>query len=83
MCSERKEQNDPDSEESDQELDDEEFDEDLGEEPRQLEQLPPMHCYGDPDPRPVKSWTIKRLMATVGHGVLGGQWGTYKNLRGV
>jgi len=78
QCSERKEQDDPKAEESDEELDDEEFDEDVGEEPQQSDHLPPMHCYGNPDPRPVKSWTIKRLMATVGHGVLGGQWGTYK-----
>ena len=37
-----------------------------------------MYCYGDPDPRPIKSWAIKRLMPAVGHGILGGQWGTYK-----
>ena len=76
-------QNDPEIEEDqepdDEELDDEELDDDdPGEAPRRSDDLPPMYCYGDPDPRPIKSWAIKRLMATVGHGVLGGQWGTYK-----
>jgi AAA domain len=67
---------DPDLDDDDPDLDDD-LDDDLGEEPRQSD-LPPMYCHGDPDPRPIKSWAIKRLMATVGHGVLGGQWGTFK-----
>src|SRR5262249_47228876 len=40
--------------------------------------LPAMYCHGDPDPRPLKSWLVKRLMASVGHGLLSGQWGTGK-----
>jgi AAA domain len=27
---------------------------------------------------PIKSWAIKRLMPAIGHGILGGQWGTCK-----
>ena len=27
-------------------------------------------AHGDPDPRPLKSWLIKRLMPAVGHGLL-------------
>jgi hypothetical protein len=41
-------------------------------------ELPPMYSHGDPDPRPVKSWLIKRLMSTTGVGLLSGQWGTGK-----
>jgi hypothetical protein len=41
-------------------------------------QLPPMFCHGDPDPRPIKRWTIRKLMATCGTGLLSGQWGTFK-----
>jgi len=37
-----------------------------------------MYRHGDPDPRPLKSWLVKRLMSTVGHGLLSGQWGTGK-----
>jgi hypothetical protein len=40
--------------------------------------LPPMYRHGDPDPRPLKSWLVKKLMSTVGHGLLSGQWGTGK-----
>jgi hypothetical protein len=47
------------------------------EEPAKLD-LPPMYCHGDPDPRPRKSWLVKKLMSTVGHGLLSGQWGTGK-----
>jgi hypothetical protein len=47
-------------------------------EPEPALDLPPMYCHGDPDPRPLKSWLIKRLMSTVGHGLLSGQWGTGK-----
>jgi hypothetical protein len=40
--------------------------------------LPPMYCHGDPDPRPLKSWLVKHLMATTAVGLLSGQWGTGK-----
>jgi hypothetical protein len=76
---ELKEDQDPDE---DSDLDDSDLNEDLDgddldEEPQRSD-LPPMYRYGDPDPRPIKSWAIKRLMPAVGHGILGGQWGTYK-----
>jgi len=41
-------------------------------------QLPQMFAHGDPDPRPIKRWTIRKLMQTCGVGLLSGQWGTYK-----
>jgi len=41
-------------------------------------ELPPMFSHGDPDPRPVKRWTIGKLMPVCGVGLLSGQWGTYK-----
>jgi hypothetical protein len=41
-------------------------------------ELPPMFCHGDPDPRPIKRWTIRKLMPACGIGLLSGQWGTYK-----
>jgi hypothetical protein len=41
-------------------------------------ELPPMFAHGDPDPRPVKRWTIRKLMPVCGVGLLSGQWGTYK-----
>ena len=40
--------------------------------------LPVLHCHGDPDKRPLKSWLIKYLMPERGHGLLSGQWGTGK-----
>ena len=40
--------------------------------------LPPMFAHGDPDPRPLKRWMIKRLIPVCGHGLLSGQWGTGK-----
>jgi hypothetical protein len=40
--------------------------------------LPPLYCHGDPDPRPLTSWLIKYLLASVSHGVLSGQWGSGK-----
>jgi len=64
--------------ENDPELDDDELDLDELEPSKSDSSLPPMYCYGDPDPRPIKSWAIKRLMPAIGHGVLAGQWGTYK-----
>ena len=65
--------------EDDPELDDDELDLDEELEPSKSNSgLPQMYCYGDPDPRPIKSWAIKRLMPAIGHGVLAGQWGTYK-----
>jgi AAA domain len=70
---------DPAPDLDDDELDDD-FDSDdlVDEEPQRRSDLPPMYRYGDPDSRPIKSWAIKRLMPAVGHGVLAGQWGTYK-----
>jgi len=41
--------------------------------------LPPMFAHGDPDPRPIKRWTIRKLMPACGCGLLSGQWGTYKS----
>jgi hypothetical protein len=41
--------------------------------------LPPMYAHGDPDPRPIKAWAIKGLVQQQGHGLLSGQWGTYKS----
>jgi hypothetical protein len=40
--------------------------------------LPPMYCHGDPDPRPLTSWLVKNLLASVSYGVLAGQWGSGK-----
>ena len=40
--------------------------------------MPRLYAHGDPDPRPLKAWTIKKLMATAGHGLLSGEWGTGK-----
>jgi hypothetical protein len=60
----------------DNDLGDEGLDDDADQQPSS--DLPQMYCHGDPDPRPIKNWAIKHLMPTVGHGVLGGQWGTYK-----
>ena len=37
-----------------------------------------MFAHGDPDPRPLKRWMIKRLIPVCGHGLLSGQWGTGK-----
>jgi hypothetical protein len=42
-------------------------------------ELPPMFAHGDPDPRPISSWAVKGLLQTQGHGLLSGQWGTYKS----
>jgi hypothetical protein len=53
------------------ELDDEEP-------PEQQPDLPPMYAHGDPDPRPLKSWLVKHLIAECGHGLLSGQWGAGK-----
>jgi hypothetical protein len=55
----------------------EESEESLDVEPERA--LPPMFCHGDPDPRPVRRWAIKKLMPACGHGLLSGQWGTYKS----
>jgi hypothetical protein len=48
-------------------------------EPEPEVELPPMHAHGDPDPRPIKAWAIKGLLQAQGHGLLSGQWGTYKS----
>ena len=58
----------------DPELEDDELDEEELQDPN----LPPLYAHGDPDPRPIKGWLIKKLMATVGHGLISGQWGTGK-----
>jgi hypothetical protein len=41
-------------------------------------ELPPMYAHGDPQTQSAKSWAIKGLMLAQGHGLLSGQWGTYK-----
>ena len=63
----------PEQPEEDPELEEEP---DLDEQP-QLD-LPPLYAHGDPDPRPRKPWLIKHLIPACGHGLLSGQWGTYK-----
>jgi hypothetical protein len=68
--------NDPDL------LDEEELDDEDPEEAEDLKPapaLPPMYAHGDPDPRPLKSWLVKDLIPACGHGLLAGQWGTYKS----
>ena len=55
--------------------DDELEDDELGESDRKL---PQMYSHGDPSPDLIKSWLIKHLMSTVGHGLLSGQWGAGK-----
>jgi hypothetical protein len=42
-------------------------------------ELPPMYAHGDPDPRPIKAWAVKELVQAQGHGLLSGQWGTFKS----
>jgi hypothetical protein len=63
--------------EEDPELDEELDDEELDEEPESPD-LPPLYAHGDPDERPLKSWTVKHLIPTRGHGLLSGQWGAGK-----
>jgi hypothetical protein len=41
-------------------------------------QLPPLYAHWIPDRRPIRSWLIKQLLATTAHGLIAGQWGTYK-----
>jgi hypothetical protein len=61
-------------------LDPDPKDSSLEEEPEEPQlELPPMFSHGDPDPRPLKAWAIKRLMPQCGHGLLSGQWGTFKS----
>ena len=64
----------PDPDEDDIEDDLDEVEEELRQDPK----LPPLYSHGDPDPRPLKAWLIKRLMPAVGHGLLSGQWGAGK-----
>ena len=40
--------------------------------------LPPIFSHGDPDPRPLTSWLVKNLLASVSYGMLAGQWGSGK-----
>jgi hypothetical protein len=49
------------------------------EEPQPEPELPPMFAHGDPDARSLRAWSIKGLMPMQGHGLLSGQWGTYKS----
>jgi hypothetical protein len=41
-------------------------------------ELSPMYAHGGPQTQSTKSWAIKGLMLAQGHGLLSGQWGTYK-----
>ena len=43
--------------------------------------LPVLYAHGDPDPRPVRRWLVKRLFPEIGHGLISGQWGTYQDVR--
>jgi AAA domain len=58
-------------------LDDDDLDE--IEDLKPASELPPMYAHGDPDPRPLKNWLVKGLIPACGHGLLSGQWGTYKS----
>jgi hypothetical protein len=40
--------------------------------------LPTLFKHGDVDPLLSRKWLIKYLLPEVGHGLLAGQWGTYK-----
>jgi hypothetical protein len=64
----------PDRDEDDVEDDLDEVDEESRQDPK----LPPLYSHGDPDPRPLQSWLVKRLIPAVGHGLLSGQWGAGK-----
>jgi AAA domain len=74
----------PDEEPLDDDDDDELGEDDLEEDDEPLEdepppsKLPPAFVYGDPDPRPLTSWLVKDMIPTCGHGLLAGQWGTFK-----
>jgi AAA domain len=72
----------PEQDEDDPELEDDDLgDDDLDgdeEEPEHDPKLPRLHTHGEPDSRPLKSWSIKGLMPAVGHGLMSGQWGTGK-----
>ena len=63
---------DPDEDEIEDDLDE------LEKGSRQGPKLPPLYAHGDPDPRPLRAWLVKNLIPAVGHGLLAGQWGTYK-----
>jgi hypothetical protein len=62
---------------SDPELEDDLEDEDP-EPAKRDSSLPPLYAHGDTDRRSVKSWLIKLLIPTCGHGLLSGQWGAGK-----
>jgi hypothetical protein len=72
----------PEPDEDDPELEDDDLGEDdLDGDEEELEhdpRLPRLHTHGGPDPRPLKSWSIKGLMPAVGHGLMSGQWGAGK-----
>jgi hypothetical protein len=40
--------------------------------------LPQIYMQGDVDPLAARRWLIKNVLPEIGHGVLSGQWGTYK-----
>lgn len=42
-----------------------------------------MYAHGDQDPQPFRQWAIKGLIPAQGHGLLSGQWGTYKSFMGL
>jgi hypothetical protein len=64
----------PDTDEDDVEDDLDELEDESQQDPK----LPPLYSHGDEDRRPLKQWLMKRLMPTVGHGLLSGQWGAGK-----
>jgi AAA domain len=68
---------DPELQDDPELLDDEDLDE--TEDVKPAPDLPPMYAHGDPDPRPLRSWLVKGLIPACGHGLLAGQWGTYKS----
>jgi hypothetical protein len=47
------------------------------------DELPQLFIYGDPDPRPLRPWAIKGLMPACGHGLLSGQWRTFKTFMAI
>src|SRR5205814_2098409 len=68
---------DPPEIDDDFDEDDPELDDDAPTQPDP--KLRKMYSHGDPNPFP-RDWLIKRLMTTVGHGVLAGQWAPSKLL---
>jgi AAA domain len=75
---EEKQPREPDEEPGLEKPDEDELGEDGEDFADEALDLPPMFAHGDPDPRPLKSWLIKGLIPTRGHGLLSGQWGAGK-----